>query len=372
MLCILKNDKELKKRLVQPIINICCTSLFLSLSSDTFLRGETMKDRNKIICFFSGHIREILEQARLDFEKLQEIRLRAEKPFLIRLDGEEYFLSEHGKVLKEPGNAWAVTQKEIRETMELVGKYSLYAYEDELKQGYLTLQGGHRLGISGKAVLEGDKVKSIRYISCLNLRLSHQIIGCGDKVLPCLYDKAGLKHTLIISPPRCGKTTLLRDLIRQISNGSRELPGQTVGVVDERSEICGCCQGIPANDIGIRTDVMDACPKAEGMMMMIRSMAPEVLAVDEIGSEKDISALETALFCGCRLLATVHGSSLEDIRSKPLLRRLVEEQIFERYVVLYNLPAPKEHELRDAHGADNRIRTGMIRHILDERGMSLC
>ena len=301
-----------------------------------------MKDKDEILCFFSGHIREILEQARLDLGRLQEIRLRAEKPFLIRLDGEEFFLSGQGKSLKEPADAWVVTKREIRETMELVGKYSLYAYEDELKQGYLTLQGGHRMGISGKVVLEGDKVKSIRYISCLNLRLSHQITGCGDKVLPYLYDETGLKHTLIISPPRCGKTTLLRDLIRQISNGSREHPGRTVGVLDERSEICGCYQGIPANDVGIRTDVMDACPKAEGMMMMIRSMAPEVLAVDEIGGQEDISALETALFCGCRLLATVNGSSLE-------------EQIFERYVIL-----------------DNLVRTGVIRHILDERGRSLC
>lgn len=310
-----------------------------------------MKDKDEIIRFFSRHIREILEQAGLDMEGLQEIRLRAEKPLLIRLRGEEYFLSSQGEVLKEPEGAWIVNQREIRETMELVGKYSLYAYEDELKQGYLTLQGGHRLGVSGKAVLEGDKVKSIRCISCLNLRLSHQITGCGDKVLPYLYDETGLKHTLIISPPRCGKTTLLRDLIRQISNGSKEHPGHTVGVVDERSEICGCYQGIPANDVGIRTDVMDACPKAEGMMMMIRSMAPEVLAVDEIGRQEDICALETAMFCGCRLLATVHGSSLEDIRSKPLLRRLVEEQIFERYVILY---------------------MGKIRQILDERGSVLC
>ena len=313
-----------------------------------------MKDKDEIIHFFPGHIREMLEQAEIDFEQLQEIRLRAHKPFLLRMGGGEYFLSGEGGVLKEPERAWSVTQKELRETMELVGKYSLYAYEDELKQGYLTLQGGHRLGVSGKAVLEGDKVKSIRYISCLNLRLSHQIIGCGDKVLPFLYDETGLKHTLIISPPRGGKTTLLRDLVRQISNGTKGLKGSTVGVVDERSEICGCFQGIPANDVGIRTDVMDACPKAEGMMMLIRSMAPEVLAVDEIGREEDIRAMETALFCGCRLLATVHGSSLEDIRSKPLLKRLVEEQIFERYVIMGYGMGP-----------------GTVWKILDERGSVL-
>lgn len=334
-----------------------------------------MKDRDEIIHLFSRHIREILEKTRLDFEKLQEIRLRAHKPFLIRLDKEEYFLSEQGEILKEPRRAFLVTEREIRETMDLVGKYSLYAYEDELKQGYLTLRGGHRLGVSGKAVLDGDKVKSIRYISCLNLRLSHQIIGCGDKVLPYLYDETGLKHTLLISPPRGGKTTLLRDLVRQISNGTKDFKGHTVGVVDERSEICGCFQGIPANDIGIRTDVMDACPKAEGMMMLIRSMAPEVLAVDEIGREEDIRAMETALFCGCRLLATVHGSSLDDIRSKPLLRRLVEEQIFERYVIMGSdspqALAPGGEEPAESCGEDCGVRTGMVRRILDERGRVL-
>ena len=313
-----------------------------------------MKDKDEIIHLFSRHIREILEQTELDFEKLQEIRLRAGKPFLIRLDKEEYFLSEQGEVLKEPRRAFLVTEREIRETMELAGKYSLYAYEDELKQGYLTLRGGHRLGVSGKAVLDGDKVKSI---------------------LPYLYDETGLKHTLLISPPRGGKTTLLRDLVRLISNGTKGFKGRTVGVVDERSEICGCFQGIPANDVGIRTDVMDACPKAEGMMMLIRSMAPEVLAVDEIGREEDIRAMETALFCGCRILATVHGNSLDDIRSKPLLRRLAEEQIFERYVIMGSdsrqASASGGEEPAESRREVCGVRTGMVRQILDERGRAL-
>jgi len=248
-----------------------------------------------------------------------------------------------------------VTLREIRETMEFVGKYSLYAYEDELKQGFLTLRGGHRVGVTGRVVTEADKVKNIRHISCINVRLSHEIKGCGDKVLPYLYNGKGILHTLIISPPRCGKTTLLRDLVRQISNGSLRFRGYTVGVVDERSEIGGCFQGVPSNDIGLRTDIMDACPKAEGMMMLVRSMAPEVLAVDEIGRQEDIDAMETALFCGCRLLATVHGSSLEDIQSKPLFRRLMETCVFERYIVL-----------------GGGKQTGEVLQILDERGRSLC
>ena len=269
--------------------------------------------------------------------------------------GREVFLTGDGARTREAGAAWRVTAQELRETMEFVGEYSLYAYEDELRQGYLTIRGGHRVGVAGRTVLDGDKVKSVRYISCVNVRLSHEVPGCADPVLPYLWGDEGLLHTLIISPPRCGKTTLLRDMVRQISDGSRARRGYTVGVVDERSEICGCFMGIPENDVGIRTDVMDACPKAEGMMMLVRSMAPEVIAVDEIGRYEDIDAIETVLYSGCRLIATVHGSSLSDIQAKPLFQRLAQEQVFERYVIL-----------RDS------FRSGHIEEILDGRGRKLC
>jgi len=309
-----------------------------------------MKDRDGILQIFSLHIRRILEQAELDFSMLQEIRLRVGRPLVVQYQNQEWFLSENGQKCKNPKQAWYVSRQELQETMEFVGKYSLYAYEEELKQGFLTLQGGHRVGISGKTVLEGERVKSIRYISCINVRLSHEMKGCGDKILPFVWDESGVRHTLIISPPRCGKTTLLRDLVRQISDG-----GYTVGVVDERSEIGGCYQGIPENDIGIRTDVMDACPKAEGMMMLVRSMAPQVIAVDEIGKSEDIQALETALFCGCRLIATVHGSSFEDIQSKPLFQNLLDVRVFERFIVLHH-----------------RTQEGFGFEVLDERGQLLC
>lgn len=314
-----------------------------------------MRDRDELLRIFSLHIRRILERAAPDFDGLQEIRLRTGRPLAIVERGREVFLTGDGARTREAGAAWRVTAQELRETMEFVGEYSLYAYEDELRQGYLTIRGGHRVGVAGRTVLDGDKVKSVRYISCVNVRLSHEVPGCADPVLPYLWGDEGLLHTLIISPPRCGKTTLLRDMVRQISDGSRVRRGYTVGVVDERSEICGCFMGIPENDVGIRTDVMDACPKAEGMMMLVRSMAPEVIAVDEIGRYEDIDAIETVLYSGCRLIATVHGSSLSDIQAKPLFQRLAQEQVFERYVIL-----------------GDSFRSGHIGEILDGRGRKLC
>ena len=202
-----------------------------------------MREKEEILNVLSLHIREILRQAELDFEELQEIRLRTGRPLSLRYQGKELFLMEGGIKTKKWQEAWSVTEKELRETMEYVGKYSLYAYEDELRQGYLTLRGGHRVGVAGKTVLEGGKVKGIRHISCVNIRLSHQKKGCADEVLPYIYKGDEVCHTLIISPPCCGKTTLLRDLIRQISDGSKERRGRTVGVVDERSEIGGCYLG---------------------------------------------------------------------------------------------------------------------------------
>lgn len=314
-----------------------------------------MKDREDIMRIFALHIRQILERAAPDLKRLQEIRLRAERPLVIVEGGREVFLTGEGERTEDFRLAWTVTARELRETMEFVGKYSLYAYEDELKQGYLTLRGGHRVGVAGKTVLEGDKVRNVRYISCINVRLSHEVAGCADPVLPFVYGENGVCHTLIISPPRCGKTTLLRDLVRQISNGSKRHRGYTVGVVDERSEICGCFMGIPGNDVGIRTDVMDACPKAEGMMMLVRSMAPEVVAVDEIGKQEDIQAIETVLCSGCRLIATVHGNDLADLQTRPLFQRLMAEQVFERYIIL-----------------GNKFQSGSIRAVLDGRGKRLC
>ncbi|MCB5712628.1 stage III sporulation protein AA [Lactonifactor longoviformis] len=308
--------------------------------------------KEPIIQLFPLSVRGILSKARMDMDNVYEIRLRVNAPLIVVYQGTEYFLTREGQFTHRRENAYLVSAQEVKETMGYVSSYSLYAFEDEVRQGFITIQGGHRVGIAGKAVMEGDKVKSVKYISYVNLRLSHQIKGCATAIMPYLIQEDTIYHTLLISPPRCGKTTMLRDIIRQISDGWDKFPGITVGVVDERSEIGGSYLGIAQNDLGIRTDILDCCPKAEGMMMLIRSMSPSVVAVDELGDYEDIHAIESVIHCGCRLLATVHGSTIEDIKRKPLMQRLMNERIFDRYVILKKeKQAGTVHAIYDARGS---------------------
>ncbi|MBC5688017.1 stage III sporulation protein AA [Mediterraneibacter sp. NSJ-55] len=310
---------------------------------------DAEKRKSQILQVLAKSVRKVLEDERLDFTYLQEIRLRIGQPLRMIYRNEEKTLPVTKK------EKCIVTKEEVRETMEYISHYSLYAYENELKQGFLTIEGGHRAGVTGKVIVEQGKVKNIQYISSINIRMSHEILGCSEKILPYITKNRQVCHTLIISPPRCGKTTLIRDLVRQISDGNTYVKGCTVGVVDERSELGGCYLGVAQNHLGSRTDVLDCCPKAEGMIMLIRSMAPQVIAVDEIGTQEDIHAIEYAMQCGCKMIASVHSTSMEEAKKKPILGELIRRKRFERYVVLQNEEKP-----------------GEIQGIYDERGSMLC
>ena len=309
--------------------------------------------KREIQQILSLNIRKCLAGISLNYRKLQEIRLRTGMPLMMIYDGKEYFMSLKEGLTRNIHNAYIVTAAEIKETMEYVSNYSRYAYEQEISQGFITVQGGHRVGIAGRIVWDGKKIKNINYISFLNIRLAHQIKGCADKVMPYIRDTEGFKHTLIISPPRCGKTTLLRDIIRITANGDGIYDGMTVGVVDERSEIGACYMGRPQNDLGCRADVLDGCPKSDGMMMLVRSMSPDIIAVDEIGSKEDIEAMQYVMNCGIKLVATVHGKDMDEIRNKPILGQMVKERMFQRYILLKS------------------GNTGVVQSIFDERGSVL-
>ena len=316
----------------------------------TYIKCKEVRhiEAQQIENLFAGNIRNLLMDAKLDYDKLYEIRLRVGRPLFLTYDGGECFLRKPGQ------EQYLVTTEDLKETLEYVTGYSLYAYEDEIRQGFLSVQGGHRVGVTGKVILDGNQIRGMKYISCINVRLAHQVLGCADPVMPYIQKNTWVAHTLIVSPPRCGKTTLLRDIIRQLSNGREGIPGLTVGVVDERSELAGCYQGIPQNDLGPRTDILDGCPKVEGMQMLIRSMSPSVVAVDELGKEDDYKAVESVIHCGCKLIATAHGDSMEDVLEQPLFRKLWKDRVFQRYILL----GTGEH-------------AGMIQGIYDRNG-NLC
>lgn len=291
-------------------------------------------DKEEIFLMLAGELRKVFLNRTWEFGKLQEIRLRVNCPVLVVYDGREYCIEENGSLGKRWERGILVTSQMIRETLEYVSNYSMYAFEEELRQGYITVRGGHRIGVAGKMVMESGSPKTLQNISFLNIRLAHEVLGCSNEVMPFLIQKQRFCHSLIISPPGCGKTTLLRDIVRQLSNGVKNQNGVTVGVVDERSEIGACYQGRPQNDLGSRTDVLDGCSKVKGMMMLVRSMAPRVIAVDEVGSREDVEAMEYVMNCGVGILATVHGNSVDEVKSKPVLGRMVQERAFERYIVL--------------------------------------
>jgi len=265
-----------------------------------------------------------------EFEKISEIRLRANKPLIIKMHGRDYAIgASKVALLGDFANSYRPSPDDIYETMECISRHSFYAFESELAMGYITLPGGHRVGVAGQVVLENGAVRSWKYISAINIRVAHSIVGCADQVLPLIIGDTGLMHTMIIAPPGCGKTTLLRDIVQQISNKS-----MTVGLVDERSEVAGCFQGIPQNDVGIRTDVLDGCPKAIAMVMLLRAMSPDVIAVDELGGEEDAHAVDTVLNAGVTLLCTAHGVDVNDAMTNPALTKMLSRGIFERFVVL--------------------------------------
>ena len=281
--------------------------------------------------FFRAHFRRIAKMA----DCLQEIRFRTGNPIMLLMNNREYFLNTQGEITKDKNEAIYINAKELEGILNHICRYSLYAYEEELRQGFLTVPGGHRIGVAGQVVAENNgNIKTIKHISYLNIRIAHEIIGAADCVIPFLYEKGELLSSMIVSPPGCGKTTLLRDIVRQVSEGNKYGKGQCVGVVDERSEIAGSYMGIAQNDLGIRTDVLDACPKATGMMMLIRSMAPKVVAVDEIGDREDVHALWQVLRCGSSLIVTVHGSSIEEVKHKPYIGEVLNQKEFRRFIVL--------------------------------------
>lgn len=265
-----------------------------------------------------------LLKERINKEQVYEIRVKIGKPILVYSKDGENIIN------------YIPTKEDMKSIMQKISSYSLYAYEEDIKQGFITIKGGHRIGIAGECVMDKGEVKTIRNISSVNIRICTEVIGCSNKAMKYIFSDNKVNNTIIISPPKCGKTTLLRDIARNISNGvnSVGLSGKKVVVIDERSEIGACHFGIPQMNLGIRTDILDNCLKREGLIMSIRSLSPEVLICDEIGTKGDIEALVMAFNSGVNIITTIHGFTIEDLYKRKVFYDLLDNGIIERVITL--------------------------------------
>ncbi len=293
--------------------------------------------QDEVLPLLPPSVREALGRMPAEYAvTLEEVRLRVGRPLAVGSGGREAFLSADGQLVVRPEAAYCVTAADVEAALQLVFRSSLYAVEEQLRQGYVTVAGGHRVGFGGTALVERGHIVSLSRISSLNFRLGREVLGAADPIMPYLVCEGRACAALILSPPLGGKTTVLRDAVRQLSDGVAGLgfPGVKVCVVDERSEVAGCWGGVPQRYVGLRTDVIDGAPKAQGLMMAVRAMSPQVVATDELGGARDAAAVEEALYAGVAVLATAHASSILEARSRPGLAGLVARGAFDRIVLL--------------------------------------
>ena len=261
-------------------------------------------------------LRTVLSQLNLTQQKqCEEIRLRVGQPLCVTICGQEKHLRSDN-----------ITQAELEQVLQKATEYSMHTFADSLRQGFLTVQGGHRIGVCGQMAMQNGHILSYRRISSLNIRIARQMIGIANETLYTEIRQQNRLHSILIfSPPGRGKTTVLRDLARQISNS-----GIRTAFADERSELAGIYEGVPQFDIGQNTDVIDGCSKAQAAMILLKTMSPQLLVLDEITSENDIHAVEYAAHCGVAVLASAHAWDLEDFTIRPLYRKLLEMKVFDK------------------------------------------
>lgn len=250
----------------------------------------------------------------------EELRLRAGWPMTVLLEGAE-----------RPLGGAPVRGEELEQLVEIASRASIHTVLDQVRQGYLTVAGGHRIGLCGTAVLREGEIYALRGLSSASLRIARQVKGAAAAILDGLCPGGRLADTLILAPPGLGKTTLLRDIIRAVSEGEGCAPLR-VALADERGEVAALYGGLPQLAVGRRTDVMEGCPKAQGLMLLLRAMNPQVLAVDEITAPEDVRALAAAAGCGATLLATAHGEERTDLERRNVYRPMLEEGLF-RFLV---------------------------------------
>jgi len=301
--------------------------------------------KNTVLDCFGPKMKQILSNN--DWKNINEIRLRVGKPLILKSGAEEFYADEYGVKTENEKISYKPDAKDIDEMLNMISDYSLYSVQEQLKCGFITVQGGHRAAFAGKVVTENNKITAIKNIGSAALRIAEEKKGCGKEAIRYVREN-GIKNTLIVSPVCGGKTTMLRDIVRILSND-----GVTVGLADERGELAACYMGVAQLDVGSRTDVIDNCPKSYALSMLIRTMSPDLICADEIGTIDDFNAIKEASLCGSAIICTAHGGDINDILKRCKINDA--EYIFDRYILLEGRKAP-----------------GKIIGVFDKKGERLC
>ncbi len=292
------------------------------------------------------------------WQDVNEIRLRAGSRIMVCVKGIYRYLDEY--IGKRDTTPFIVCQQDLKTIVELATRNSVYMHLEDIKKGFITIREGIRIGICGRPVIKNNEISNIHEISSLNVRISREYIGCALPLMKYIVDNTGnISNTLVISPPMCGKTTILRDICRLLSDGYSPGPipeGVNVGLVDERSEIASCKNGVPQRNVGKKTDIYDDCPKVLGMNMIIRCMSPAVIITDELGNDEDEKAVMNVLNAGVKIITSSHGYTISDMNSKKSIVNLMNNKVFSKYIVLCNEKGPGTlKEVTDGAGI-NKIR----------------
>jgi stage III sporulation protein AA len=298
--------------------------------------------KKEVISYLSPPIRELFCCLKKDvYAQLEEIRLRCAQPVLLKIGDKDFSIDEQGQMNSSINRGYRVSEDDIYRTVAAISDNSLYAFEEDIKRGFITVPGGHRVGLAGQVVMKGHEICNIKDFSGLCFRIAREVRDCARPLLHHICDskKCRVKNTLIVSAPRCGKTTILRDIARLLSNGDISRACNIV-VVDERSEIAGSFRGIPQLDLGPRTDVLDSCPKALGMIIAVRALSPQVIITDEIGRKEDVEAIQECVNAGVAVVSSIHAGNLEELQKKPLLKELLSMGIFQCAIFLSRRKGP--------------------------------
>ena len=298
----------------------------------------------EILDFLDEKVKSEIKKYIYDLQDIEEIRLRTNKPIIIK--------NSKGNIIL----IHIVSKEELQETFQKICEHSIYSYQKQICEGFITIKGGHRVGITGSCVIENDKIININYISSLNIRIAREKKDVSNNILNYVIDGNDINNTIIASKPGCGKTTILRDLVRKLSTGIEEysFKGKTCGIIDERGEIAAMYKGIPQNDIGILSDVLENSSKSDGVRMLIRSMCPDIIVCDEIGRKEDVDAIDYAMCSGVKGIFTAHGKNLNELYLNNEIKYLLDESIIETIIFLDD---KKRGEIKEVYSLNKNNKT---------------